>query len=160
MRERNTTLARPEAERPTHAAPERSFQAVVTPEAVTAASEWAKHLAEELRLRNEDAYRVDLVLTEIVQNVVDHADVDEGAAPLEVHARVDDAGLRLTVVDAGREFDPLSVERPQQPDSIETAPLGGLGIVLVREFANECRYERQGDRNRFEVFFALEPEKP
>lgn len=134
-----------------------SFRANVAPGAVLAASQWAKDLAGELRLRARDAYRIDLVLTELVQNVVDHADAAD-ASLVEIRAHADRGRLSLTVIDFGKPFDPLAAARPRQPSDIESAPLGGLGIVLVREFADECRYERRGDANRFEVVFDVSSE--
>jgi len=136
---------------------ERHFQSTVSSETVAAASRWARDLAADLRLGHQDSYRIDLVLSEIVQNAVDHIDLADAELPLEVHAEIDRGTLRLTVVDAGAAFDPLSVPFPAQPENIEAATLGGLGVHLVREFSERCGYERRGDRNRFEAVFALAP---
>jgi sigma-B regulation protein RsbU (phosphoserine phosphatase) len=133
----------------------RCLQTPVSPDAVAAASGWAGNLCQELRLSGEDRYRVELVVTELVQNVVEHSGQEHPEAPLELRAEVEGAELRLTVIDAGEPFDPLSLEARETPESLEQAKLGGLGIALVREFADQCRYERRGGRNRFHAIFAV-----
>ncbi len=53
----------------------------------------------------------------------------------------------LTVTDAGRPFDPLGVSDPTLPSSIEDAGIGGLGIFMAKQIADEINYERKGDLN-------------
>ena len=135
---------------------ERFFQTVVSPGTVSAASAWAREVADELRLSSQDAYRVDLVVTEIVQNLFDHADPASREVPLTVHLRADGQELRLSVIDEGPAFDPLAVPLPAQPEDIGAASLGGLGIHLVREFSEQCSYARRGESNCLEAVFVLE----
>jgi serine phosphatase RsbU (regulator of sigma subunit)/anti-sigma regulatory factor (Ser/Thr protein kinase) len=136
----------------------RCLETTVSPDAVAAASEWARKLCQEVGLSGEDSYRVELVVTELVQNVAQHSAPGHPEAPLELRAEVEGTELRLTVIDAGEPFDPLSLQPREQPETLEQAKLGGLGVALVREFADRCRYERLGDRNRFHATFAVQRE--
>ena len=55
----------------------------------------------------------------------------------------------LIIEDDGRPFDPLQRPDPVLPKSIETAPLGGLGIMLARKSSERLHYERTADdKNR------------
>jgi anti-sigma regulatory factor (Ser/Thr protein kinase) len=52
------------------------------------------------------------------------------------------------VEDDGRAFDPLQAERPPPPVNLEEAPIGGLGIHLIRSMLDECHYRREAGWNR------------
>jgi sigma-B regulation protein RsbU (phosphoserine phosphatase) len=135
----------------------RCFQTTVSTQAVAAASAWARDLWQDLSLPEKDGHRIELVVTELVQNVVDHSDAGQNAS-LELRAEAEGAEFRLTVIDTGEAFDPLSLERREQPETIEQADLGGLGICLVREFADHCRYERLDGKNHFDAIFIIHRE--
>jgi anti-sigma regulatory factor (Ser/Thr protein kinase) len=57
------------------------------------------------------------------------------------------AEIVLTVRDNGPAFDPLSRSSPSLDVEIADREVGGLGIHLVRELADECRYARTDDCN-------------
>lgn len=133
----------------------RCFQTTVSPEAAVAASQWAQHVCQELGLSGEDSDRIELVVTELVQNVADHSGSELLDTPLELRAELERTEFRLTLTDAGEAFDPLSRKPREQPETIEQAELGGLGIALVREFTDQCRYERLDGRNRFHATFVV-----
>src|SRR5689334_2195839 len=93
--------------------------------------------------------RVEVVLEELVSNLVRHGK--------EVNVVTVAAGYRAGIVDIvveddGVEFNPFAVAEPEQPLSLAEAPLGGLGIPLVRRLSASARYDRVGSgsdaRNR------------
>jgi len=53
--------------------------------------------------------------------------------------------------DNGKVFNPLDAPAPTLPGSIEAAVPGGLGLVLVRRFAESVDYERRDGRNRLTI---------
>ena len=57
------------------------------------------------------------------------------------------AEIVLTVRDNGPAFDPLSRASPNLDVEIADRDVGGLGIHLVRELADDCRYARIDDCN-------------
>lgn len=114
--------------------------------AATSASEWARALGAQLSLTEQQIYRLDLCVTELVTNVASYAYGDrDGVIELNAHAAHEGADLRVEIIDSGSPFDPLDAERPPPSDF----PLGGHGIGLVRGFADECSYERRDGRNVF-----------
>jgi anti-sigma regulatory factor (Ser/Thr protein kinase) len=50
-------------------------------------------------------------------------------------------------------FDPLAVPEPAPAASLAEAPLGGLGIPLMRRFASELEYRREHHTNRLVLRF-------
>jgi anti-sigma regulatory factor (Ser/Thr protein kinase) len=112
------------------------------------ASAWLDRVAASLDLSPEMRFRLDLGLTEAVTNVVAYAYQDSAAHEIRIRLRADGAGVTLEVEDDGVAFDPLQAERPPVPSSLAEAPIGGLGIHLIRSMLDECRYRREAGRNR------------
>ena len=78
-----------------------------------------------------------------VQLTLERADADG-----ERNEGDDDGGLAtLTISDGGPPFDPLSFSREPLPRTLQEAEPGGLGLLLVHRFMDECSYRREGDRN-------------
>lgn len=116
-------------------------------------SAWARGLAEELGLSEDRTYALDLCITELVANVVDHSYREKaGQIRLELELTPPESAI-LTVIDEGPAFDPLSVPPPAIPKSLDDAQVGGLGIHLVRSHADACEYRRDAGRNVFVAWF-------
>jgi sigma-B regulation protein RsbU (phosphoserine phosphatase) len=94
---------------------------------------------------------VELIAEELLSNIAKAA----GAQSRRVELLVDCAPLPseivLTVRDDGVGFDPLSVPDPQLDADIADRPIGGLGIPIVKQLADGCRYSRIGGWNALEV---------
>lgn len=114
---------------------------------VAAVSEWLHDVAKARALPPDLVFRIDLCLAEAVTNVISYAFPDRGThqIDLELELRPDEAVV--TVVDPGRAFNPLEVPEPERPSRLEEAELGGLGVHLIRQYADGCSYERDQDRN-------------
>jgi len=106
-------------------------------------------------------YAVELVLEEVLSNQVKYAfdaGADAGAGPepvIELTAWTEPGTVMLQFEDSGVAFDPLQAAAPVAPTSIDVAPVGGLGVVLVRRFASSASYQRREGRNFLTVGVAL-----
>ena len=98
-------------------------------------------------------YVATLAFEELVVNVLRHAGIRPGAedAVVEVEAAVSEDAVRFRVEDRGPPFDPTAHPEPPPPDSIESAPIGGLGIQIVRRSVDRIDYARTAKGNRVEV---------
>jgi anti-sigma regulatory factor (Ser/Thr protein kinase) len=120
-------------------------------------SAWARELAGKLGLSEDRITALDMCITELVSNVVDHSYREQpGEIRLQLDLGPPEAAI-LTVIDDGPEFDPLSVPPPKIPTSLDDAQVGGLGIHLVRSYADACEYKRRDGRNVFTAFFGARP---
>lgn len=115
--------------------------------AVRQASEWATEFAARNGLSEDDVYRLDLCVCEVVTNIVSYAFDGEGAHSIELSAHTLTNAVVITISDGGRAFDPLALAPPETPYSLEDMSIGGLGIDLVRKFSDECSYKRAAGRN-------------
>ena len=96
--------------------------------------------------------RVEVVLEELISNLIRHG---HEVSAITVEADYDGESIDLVVEDDGLEFDPLAKPDPDPFTSLAEAPLGGLGIALVRRLTCAARYDRVGAgaaaRNRVSV---------
>lgn len=98
-------------------------------------------------LSEDAAFRIRLAVDELVNNVIDHG-YGEGV-PGEVRIRLEAEASRVTLAlsDNAPLFDPFTLQPPDVEESLETRPLGGLGVHLVRNLMTEARYRVVDGRN-------------
>ena len=120
------------------------------------ASAWARSLAEDAGLPEERVYAIDLCIVELVTNIVDHG-YRKGPGAIRIDLELAHGAAILTIVDQAPAFDPLAVPTPAVPLSLDDAPVGGMGIPMVRSTTDRCRYERRGGHNVFTAWFGAAP---
>ena len=134
---------------------ERVLRFPATFEAYVDASEQLREVLDAQTLADKTRYRVELVFEEVVTNVIRHSSSHHLSCSVEVRLHFGDDQIVLTFQDDGRPFDPREYEIPTLPKSLEEAPVGGLGIMLVRTASMEIDYERtREDLNHLTVKIA------
>jgi serine/threonine-protein kinase RsbW len=95
----------------------------------------------------EKIEEIELMAEEVLVNVINYAyPKTEGSVEVYCHPDANDR-LVIRVTDQGIPFDPMSVPRPDLSQGIEGRKAGGLGVLLVRELADEVKYVRDGQNN-------------
>ncbi len=122
---------------------------------LTRLADWVGALAQNLDLTPRLAFRLELALTEAVTNVIEHGLTPAYAGTITVTARQTPAELILTVTDGGPPFDPLQTPEHVAPDNLDQAGIGGLGVHLLRRYADECTYAYRDDRNELALIYRL-----
>ena len=121
--------------------------------AVGQASDWLRALGTEAGLAADDIYRLDLCAAELLTNIVSYAYDDQRAHKIELGLAVSDHEVAFEIADDGRPFDPVAHPSARPAASLAEARWGGWGLRLVRQFADECRYERRGAQNVVSLAF-------
>ena len=90
-----------------------------------------------------------IILDEICSNIVKHS----GATCFEVdlEEKENPECVKMSFIDDGDEYDPLSHTDPDTTLSAAERPIGGLGIMMVKKMSDSITYERVGNRNVFTV---------
>ncbi len=91
---------------------------------------------------------IQVVLDELLSNTVRCGRVGEREMTIEVGFRLDAETLRVEILDDGAPFNPLERESPDTALPLEKRPVGGLGVMLVRNLVDEISYDFEGGRNR------------
>jgi anti-sigma regulatory factor (Ser/Thr protein kinase) len=111
-----------------------------------------QRLLEGTQLRASTRFNVELAFEEIGSNIVRHG---SPTGDVQVAIAFDDDEVVLTFEDDGAPFDPGSHPAPLKPSSLDDAPIGGLGVMLVKRFSTRMEYERTAhDRNRLTLAIA------
>jgi len=110
-------------------------------------SEWLAAGLQRLGAPDPWPFNFDLCASEAVANIISYAYPDGGAHQIELRLRRDGPALSLEIEDDGVPFNPLEREGHERPASLADAPVGGLGIDLMRSIMRECQYARRDGRN-------------
>jgi anti-sigma regulatory factor (Ser/Thr protein kinase) len=114
-----------------------------------AATEFVRTGALEASLPEARIGELDLLIEEIFMNVCCHAYPEGRHGVVTLTYTVPAPGeLRVEVADQGAEFNPLMAAPPDITLSLESRPIGGLGILLAKTLAQSISYRRDGDWNR------------
>jgi sigma-B regulation protein RsbU (phosphoserine phosphatase) len=132
-----------------------SIHWLITPEvSVSGVLETQKRLHAILAARDVEPARigdVELIVEELLANIVRAAESEAADVRWSVDCALTPAEIVLTIRDDGREFDPLVFESASIDVDIAERRIGGLGIPLVRQLADACRYSRVDGANVLEL---------
>jgi serine/threonine-protein kinase RsbW len=119
-----------------------------TVDAIGPATEQAEAWLRGQQVSDDAMYLVSLAIEELVTNCIKYGYDDEAPHVVDVVLSVDNGALSIEVIDDGRAFNPLETPTPDLSRALENRPIGGLGIHLLRELADEVTYERRNGTNR------------
>ena len=93
-------------------------------------------------------FKLNLCFDELITNAISYGFDALDLAALSVELAVRDGAAVAVIRDNGRPFDPFT-EAPETDTTlrIEERPVGGLGILLVRESMDDFSYERRDGFN-------------
>ncbi len=110
---------------------------------------------EPRALPSKLVYAVNLILEEILMNIIKYGYDDEESHEIEVQIEIEKEEVALTVVDDGREFNPLTVPPPDRSKSAMDRIEEGLGLQFVRHMRNAMEYRREEDKNILKIWIFL-----
>jgi anti-sigma regulatory factor (Ser/Thr protein kinase) len=127
----------------------RIFRA--TAEELAAADAWAVEICRCWDIPKRTVLGARVCISEIAANALEHGASASQVVELSVTLYRCDSGLDIEVTDSGRPFNPTAVTVPPPPRTIAEAEIGGLGIRLMRAYASEMSYRRDGGCNRLKL---------
>jgi serine/threonine-protein kinase RsbW len=120
------------------------------------ASEDWRHALAACGVHGRARSHAELAFEEVVSNVIRHGAAEHGPPHIAVSLACAPDAIVLTFDDDGQAFDPLTRPSPTLPATLDEAPIGGLGILLLRKSSTRLEYERTSDRkNRLTVTIAI-----
>ena len=103
-------------------------------------------------------FAINLELDELITNTVTHGSFEAGIDPrIDIHLRVESDILILTMENNGSPFDPTLDTDPNTTSPLESREVGGLGLHLVKSFADRISYEFVEGKNRLTLEHDLKP---
>ena len=109
---------------------------------------WVDEIADACQLSPDKAFQLNLALEEAVVNVMSYAYPGQQGRPITLTAEPLTDGIRFLLIDDGIPFDPTrqATHDPALMDS-DDRPIGGLGILLVREYMSDITYKYDNGHN-------------
>jgi anti-sigma regulatory factor (Ser/Thr protein kinase) len=123
---------------------------------LTALAEWLEGFADQYALPAQARFRLDLVLTEAITNIMDHGHLPVVEGHIELACCVQEQNIEIEIADDGPPFDPTARAPVVLPDSLAMATPGGLGIHLIRQYTSTLTYRREGARNVLRMSLPVE----
>lgn len=99
------------------------------------------------------SYPINLCLDELITNTVSYGYPDTGSHEIRVSLEhggetSGPAWVRITVTDDGKPFDPFhDAPKPDITLDVESRPIGGLGVYLIKKLMDEADYRREDGFN-------------
>jgi serine/threonine-protein kinase RsbW len=128
--------------------------------AVRSLSRMVEEFGDANRLPHPKIYMINLALDELITNSVTYGFGGVADPKIEVTVRIDGDTLVLTTLDNGRRFDPTAAESPDLDAPVEKRPIGGLGLHIVKTFADRVVYKFEDGRNRLTLEHDLNAPSP
>jgi anti-sigma regulatory factor (Ser/Thr protein kinase) len=120
-------------------------------ESVRLFHQFVRRGAEAVGLNSAEMNKLDLVLEEILVNIARYA--YEGAGDVQVAYSTEAGSLLVEVTDQGRSFNPLDSAPPDLTLGLADRPIGGLGVLLVKQIVGSLNYRRQDGQNTLSFRF-------
>ena len=131
---------------------------------VSAAAHWVDTIAADRQLPEQLVFAVQICLEELLTNIVRHGVAESGGnlshaamPPVNVQITISTSaqGVNMTIEDDGKPFDVVNAPAHRIDQPLNEVQPGGLGIQLIKNFANSIAYERAGLGNRVVAEFLL-----
>ena len=127
----------------------RSLTMEANAASLRAAMDFVRTGAREANLPEARIGELNVLIEEIFMNTCSHAYQDAGPGVVTLTYSVLGPGeLSVEVADQGAEFNPLTAAPPDLTLNLESRPIGGLGIVLVKALTSSLSYRRDRGWNR------------
>ncbi len=91
--------------------------------------------------------KLNLVTEELVLNIISYGFTDQLLHEIVLDFSIKTNSIQLTIIDDGKEFDPIAKDKADTSSEINTRKVGGLGIHLVKNLTNSFTYKRQESNN-------------
>lgn len=116
-------------------------------EAIPKLNVFVDEIAEELEFDMSTTMKLNLALEEAVANIINYAYPKGTHGKVEIDALSNDVRLKFVITDEGVPFDPTTRKEIDTTLPVEERPIGGLGILLVRNLMDSINYERVNGKN-------------
>lgn len=96
-------------------------------------------------------FQMQLAVEELASNVIRHGFGEDGHE-FDVWLRSSPESVTIEIVDAAQPYNPLTqAPAPDVEASLDERQIGGLGVLLVRDVADDMQYSREGGKNRLVI---------
>ena len=108
---------------------------------------FVKQVGARLSMDDTLVHNIRLAVEEAVVNVMEYAYPEGQEGNVTVAIQSNGEKLKITITDSGIPFDPTEQKMADTTLDVEDRPIGGLGLLMVRELMDSVNYERDNGHN-------------
>ena len=101
----------------------------------------------DIGLSVDSISRINICLDELFTNIVSYGFEDNLEHIVKFMLNGDNHFVIINIEDDGIPFNPLEKIDPDFPENVESAKIGGLGILIIRKLMDNVSYERRQGKN-------------
>jgi anti-sigma regulatory factor (Ser/Thr protein kinase) len=113
--------------------------------------EWLADILDAWDVPPRALFAVDLVINEAVTNVISYGFKDTASHEISISLSDSCDVVGIEIVDDGEPFDPFAAPPAPAAGDLDSATVGGRGILLIKSFADAYHYKRVAGRNHVSV---------
>ena len=125
---------------------------------VEALGNFVKSVTRELGFDSGLTSKIRLAVEEAVVNVMEYAYPAGQSGNIHIRATASSRRLVIVITDSGIPFNPTEISAADTTLSAEERPIGGLGILLVRQLMDSINYERTDGKNILTLSKTIKPQ--
>ena len=110
-------------------------------------NEFVKSITDKLNVDTSKARSIKLAVEEAVVNVMEYAYPAGTTGDISLKVMYNERKMKFVITDSGVAFNPTEATLADTTLSVEERPIGGLGLLLVRELMDSINYERIDNKN-------------
>ena len=110
-------------------------------------NDFVKSITDKLDIDTSKAHNIKLAVEEAVVNVMEYAYPTGTTGDIGIQAMYNERKLKFIITDSGVAFNPTKASLADTTLGVEERPVGGLGLLLVRELMDSINYERINHKN-------------
>jgi serine/threonine-protein kinase RsbW len=104
-------------------------------------SDYVIQEAQQIGFSPEEIYAIQTAVDEACSNIIDHAYEGENKGEIRIKIIEIDNGLKITLHDFGKPFDPGEVNEPDLISPLEMRKERGLGIFFIRQLMDKVIFK-------------------
>ena len=97
--------------------------------------------AESAGFSPNDIYAIQTAVDEACANIIDHAYGGENIGDIEIIVDRVRNGMKITLIDTGRPFNPNEIPEPGISSPLEIRKERGLGVFFIRKLMDNVKFE-------------------
>jgi serine/threonine-protein kinase RsbW len=102
--------------------------------------DFISRIISDLGFSSGQVYDIRLALDEACTNIIEHGYGGEGKGDIECSVEVTQEGIKITLKDRGKKFDPDQIPEPKLNVKLEDLESRGLGFFLMKNVMDEVDY--------------------
>jgi anti-sigma regulatory factor (Ser/Thr protein kinase) len=114
--------------------------------------------ASERGISAQEVDRILILLEELITNLVKYGYADRSEpGRAEIALELTGGRLEIEFIDDGCEFNPFTRPAVRFDEPVESRPVGGLGLHILKSMCDETSYERLEERNVIRLARKMSP---